>query len=52
MERKMNIESKQFNKILYWVVTIGDYSYASKSLSKAIFKCIDRCPHDGNGSHA
>jgi hypothetical protein len=40
----MEIEEKIFNGIVFWIVTVGEYSYASKSLSKAIFKCIDKMP--------
>jgi hypothetical protein len=40
----MEIEEKIFNGIVFWVVKVGDYSYASKDLSRAIFKCIDKMP--------
>ncbi len=40
----MKIEQRQINNIVFWVVTIGKNSCASKDLGKAIFRCIDKMP--------
>jgi hypothetical protein len=40
----MKIKIKKINNIVFWVVTNGNYTHASKDLGKAILKCINKMP--------
>jgi len=43
-KEEMKIEFITIGNVQFWRVTTYDYSYSSKDLGKAIFKCIGRMP--------